>query len=252
MNDDSIHITQSFQNGIDRLFSLIPQIIGVILLILIGWFFASLAKRLTRTILRRLRFERSITLSPAGNYITRIIEHPTNFVAKFVYWIVFLAFISFAISSLNVPALNIMIYGVYKYIPNIIAAIIIFLVASAVTIGAEAFIQKMFRNSPFSKVLAAVVPALIMPIAIFMILNQLKIATDIVNITYTALMASAALGLALAFGLGGRDVASRILEQGYSSMQQNADQMKSEMQGAADNTRQQARNSRGNIRNQVS
>src|SRR5689334_14746955 len=114
MNDDGLQFTDSLQNGIDRLFGLLPQIIGVFLLILIGWFFASLAKRLTRALLRKLRFERSITLSPAGNYITRVIEHPTNFVAKFVYWIVFLAFLSFAISSLNVPALNLMIYGVYK------------------------------------------------------------------------------------------------------------------------------------------
>jgi small-conductance mechanosensitive channel len=222
-----------------------------ILLILIGWFFASIAKRLVRAILRKLRFERAITLSPAGNYITRIIEHPTSFVSKIAYWIVFLAFISFAISSLNVPALNLMIYGIYKYIPNIIAALIIFLVASAVTIGAEAFIQKMFRSSPFSKVLGAVVPALIMPIAIFMILNQLKVATDIVNITYTALMGSVALGLALAFGLGGRDVASRILEQAYSSAQLNSGQMRDEMRQAASNTKQQAKNVRGRLQDQV-
>jgi small-conductance mechanosensitive channel len=222
-----------------------------ILLILIGWFFASIAKRLVRAILRKLRFERAITLSPAGNYITRIIEHPTSFVSKIAYWIVFLAFISFAISSLNVPALNLMIYGIYKYIPNIIAALIIFLVASAVTIGAEAFIQKMFRSSPFSKVLGAVVPALIMPIAIFMILNQLKVATDIVNITYTALMGSVALGLALAFGLGGRDVASRILEQAYSSAQLNSGQMRDEMRQAASNTKQQAKNARGRLQDQV-
>jgi small-conductance mechanosensitive channel len=144
-----------------------------------------------------------------------------------------------------------MIYGIYKYIPNIIAALIIFLVASAVTIGAEAFIQKMFRSSPFSKVLGAVVPALIMPIAIFMILNQLKVATDIVNITYTALMGSVALGLALAFGLGGRDVASRILEQAYSSAQLNSGQMRDEMRQAASNTKQQAKNARGRLQDQV-
>jgi small-conductance mechanosensitive channel len=249
--NDGVHYTQSFQNGIDRLFSLIPQIIGVLLLLIIGWFFASIVKRLVRAILRKLRFERSITLSPAGNYVTRVIEHPTEFVSKIAWWIVFLAFLSFAISSLNVPALNLMIYGVYKYIPNVIAAIIIFLVASAITIGAEAFIQKMFRSSPFSKVLGAIVPAIIMPIAIFMILNQLKIATDIVNITYTALMGSVALGLALAFGLGGRDVASRILEQAYSSAQLNSGQMRDEMLHAASNTRQQARNARSKAQDQM-
>ena len=55
-----------------------------------------------------------------------------------------------------------------------------------------------------------------MAIAVFMILNQLRIATDIVTITYAALMGAVALGMALAFGLGGRDVASRMLEEAYA------------------------------------
>ena len=58
-------------------------------------------------------------------------------------------------------------------------------------------------------------PALVMGIAVFMVLNQLRIATDIVTITYAALMGAVALGAALAFGLGGRDVASRMLEEAY-------------------------------------
>jgi hypothetical protein len=55
----------------------------------------------------------------------------------------------------------------------------------------------------------------VLAIAVFMALNQLKIATEIVTITYAALLGSLALGSALAFGLGGRDVASRMLEDTY-------------------------------------
>lgn len=54
-----------------------------------------------------------------------------------------------------------------------------------------------------------------MGLAVFMVLNQLRIATEIVTITYAALMGAIALGVALAFGLGGRDVASRMLEDAY-------------------------------------
>ncbi|HEY2054106.1 MAG TPA: hypothetical protein VGH14_09245 [Solirubrobacterales bacterium] len=49
----------------------------------------------------------------------------------------------------------------------------------------------------------------------FMILNQLRIAPQIVVITYASLMGAVALGAALAFGLGGRDVAARMLEDAY-------------------------------------
>lgn len=237
-------LTRSLQNSVDKLIGYIPELLGVLLLLLVGWILARVAKRLVISLLRRVRFERSITLSPAGNYVTRIIEHPTSFVGNVVYWIVLLAFISFAISALGVPALTEIIQGIYSYIPNIIAAIIIFLVASAITVGAEAFVVQVLSPGALSKMLAAVVPAVIMPIAIFMILNQLQIAEDIVNITYTALVGSVALGLALAFGLGGRDVAAQILGNAYTKAQENKDQIKSEMEDARRKTRGAAQRTR--------
>ena len=54
-----------------------------------------------------------------------------------------------------------------------------------------------------------------MGIATFMILDQLDIAPAIVEITYIALLGSVALGMAIAFGLGGREVAARLLEDAY-------------------------------------
>ncbi len=237
-------LTRSLQNSVDKLIGYIPELLGVLLLLLVGWILARVAKRLVISLLRRVRFERSITLSPAGNYVTRIIEHPTSFVGNVVYWIVLLAFISFAISALGVPALTEIIQGIYSYIPNIIAAIIIFLVASAITVGAEAFVVRVLSPGALSKMLAAVVPAVIMPIAIFMILNQLQIAEDIVNITYTALVGAVALGLALAFGLGGRDVAAQILGNAYAKAQENKDQIKAEMEDARRKTRGAAQRTR--------
>ena len=80
-----------------------------------------------------------------------------------------------------------------------------------------------------------------------MILDQLHIARNIVDITYTARVGAMALGLALAFGLGGREVAARILEQAYDSAQQNAGQIQTEYQDAKATTRNRARNARRQI-----
>ncbi|HET9173997.1 MAG TPA: hypothetical protein VFN56_01805 [Candidatus Saccharimonadales bacterium] len=243
------HFTQSLQNGLDKLLSFIPAVFGFILLILVGWILAKIAKKITRTLLRKLRFERAITLSPAGNYVTRVIEHPTEFMAKLVYWIIFIGFILFAVSGLGVPALTLIVNGIYRYIPNVIASILIFLVASAITAGAEVFVAKVLGRGALAKLVGAVVPAIIMPIAIFMILDQLHIASNIVNITYAALVGAVALGLALAFGLGGRDVAARILEQAYDNAQEKSDQMQQEYQQAKIRTKNRAQNMRNNTEN---
>jgi hypothetical protein len=77
-----------------------------------------------------------------------------------------------------------------------------------------------------------------MVIAVFMILNQLKIAPEIVIITYAALLGSAALGMALAFGLGGRDVASRMLGELYDKGQQSKGKVASDFKHGANQAKQ--------------
>jgi hypothetical protein len=95
-------------------------------------------------------------------------------------------------------------------------------------------------DTPTGKVVASVVPALVMGIAIFMILNQLKIAPEIVQITYTALIGALALGLALAFGLGGREVAAELLRGAYRKGQEQKGQVKADLQQGKERAQDQA------------
>jgi hypothetical protein len=69
-------------------------------------------------------------------------------------------------------------------------------------------------------------------IAMFMILEQLQIAPEIVRIAFAAVMGALALGLALAFGLGGRDVARRLLEDAYAKGREQKDQVRADVQSA--------------------
>lgn len=219
---DRYDFTQSLQNGLDRLIGYLPQLLGALALLIIGAAVASILRNIVRRLLDKVNFERAITLSPGGNVVTRIVESPNNFVAKTVYWVVWIAFVGFALSVLNVPAINSLITGFYSYLPNIVAALVIFLVASAIAAAAGRIANQVLGEGPAGRVVGATIPAVTMSIAIFMILNQLHIAEDIVNITYTALIGSIALGLALAFGLGGREVAATILQQAYEAAQRTS------------------------------
>ena len=81
-------------------------------------------------------------------------------------------------------------------------------------------------DTPTGKVVGSVVPVLVMAIATFMILNQLQIATEIVTITYAALIGGVFLAMALAFGLGGRSVAERMLSDAYDKGREQKGQVK--------------------------
>ena len=231
----------SFQDGLEGLFEYLPQLIGALLLLVVGYFVAMFLKSVVRKGLQRMRFDRALHTSPAGNVISRIVESPSRFVGRVVYWLVFLGFISLAISALNLPALNNLIGAIYRYLPHVIAAIIIFLVASTISGVAVAFVQRVMGRTALAKLLSAVIPSLTMSIAVFMFLNELMIAEEIVLITYTALIGAVALGLALAFGLGGREVAARLLEQAYDAGRQNADVAKRDISRAKANTKNEAK-----------
>jgi hypothetical protein len=81
-----------------------------------------------------------------------------------------------------------------------------------------------------------------------MILDQLKIAEDIVVITYAALLGSIALAAALAFGLGGRDVAREMLSGAYEKGQANKEQWKSELDQGVGRAKSEAQTKIGNTK----
>ena len=120
-----------------------------------------------------------------------------------------------AVSALQVPAVTDFMNDVLAYLPNVIVAILIFVVAALVASAVSKGTARVLGETALGKMVATIAPALVMVIAMFMILEQLNIAQQIVEIAFAATMGALALGLALAFGLGGRPVAQSLLEEAY-------------------------------------
>ncbi len=110
----------------------------------------------------------------------------------------------------------------------------------AIAGAAAGAVAKLMGDTPTGKVAATAIPSLVMLIAIFMILNQLRIAPEIVTITYTALLFTVALASALAFGLGGRQVAADMLDSAYRKGQQQQGQVKADLQKGKERGQEQA------------
>lgn len=230
-------LTQELENVVGSIIAFLPNLLAALLILLIGGIIASVLAKLAQRVLKRMRFDRAIHSSPAGATVSRVMESPSYFTGRIVFWLVMIGAISLAVAALNLPILNDLLAGIYSYVPNILAAVLIFLVASAISAGAAAFIQRVMGRTTLSRIITAAIPAVTMSIAIFMILNQLGIAKDIVNILFTAIVGAIALGSALAFGLGGRDVARGILEQAVDTARTKQDAMKQEVSSAAEKAR---------------
>jgi len=213
----AVEISQSVQRALDDLLGFIPTLLGFLILLLIGFLIAKALQKAVAVALEKAGADRALRSGASGEVVNRIAPDfsPSALIGRVVFWFVFLGALSIAIGSLGITALNDVLADVFAYLPNIIAAILIFIVASAVAGFLAQLITRVMGETPSGRLAATAVPALVMAIAIFMILNQLEIATSIVTITYAAVMGALALGMALAFGLGGRDLASRRLEDAY-------------------------------------
>lgn len=213
----AVEISESIQQGIDDLIAFLPRLIGFLLILLIGYLVAKALEKVVALALEKVGTDRALASGSTGTYVERVIPDwsPSRAIGRVVFWFVLLGALSIAITSLGINALNDFLADVFGYLPNVVAAILIFVVAGALAGWLGRTASRLLGDTPTGKLAATALPVLVMAIAVFMILNQLRIATDIVTITYASLLGAVALGMALAFGLGGREVASRMLDDAY-------------------------------------
>jgi hypothetical protein len=226
------------RNGFEGLFDFIPSLIGFLVILIIGYFVAKILAGLIRKLLERAGVDRALTQGQGGRYIAKVTSSPARLIGRIAFWAIMLGVVALAVSVLGIEALTGFVAAVFAYLPNVIAALLIFLVAGAIAAGIAALATRTMGDTPTGKVVASVAPVIVMAIAVFMILDQLKIAEDIVRITYIALMGGLALALALAFGLGGRDVAARMLEGAYAKGQASRGQVQRDVEKGRAQARQ--------------
>lgn len=244
---ENYDIREPFEKILNSIIEFLPNLLGALLILLIGYFIAKALEKGVRKLLNRARFDRAVHNSAAGNTVSRVVESPSRLGGRVAFWLVFVGAISLAVAALDLPVLNDLLNSIYAYVPNVIAAVVIFLVASTVSAAAVALVQRVMGRTSIAKLISTAIPAITMSLAVFMILNQLGIARDIVNILFTAIVGAIALGLALAFGLGGRDVARELLEQAADSARANSGKVKAEAQRASANAKREASRAKENM-----
>src|SRR5215213_10039969 len=238
----AVDVSDSLQQALDSFFGFLPNLLGFLVILLIGYVVARLVKGILTKVLTKVGLDRALHSGQTGQYVEKVSPgaSPSRLVGSIAFWFLFLGAISLAVSALKIPALTTFVSAIYGYLPNVIAAVIIFVMAGAVAGAVAALVTRTMGDTPTGKLVATVVPVLIMAIATFMILNQLRIAPEIVTVTYAVLLGSLGLGMALAFGLGGRETAAQLVAGAYDKGQEHKGQVKRDVRLGKDRGREQA------------
>lgn len=237
----AVSIGDSLQTGFDKFFGFLPNIIAFLLILVIGYIIAKAVRTVVNKLLEKVGVDKKLHETPAGQYVEKVSpdSRPSHLIGATAFWIIFLIAIINALQALKLPVLNGFLDEVLLFLPSIVEAVLIFVVAAVLAGGVAAAVTKLMGDTPTGKLVATIAPTLIMTIAVFMILTTLTIAPEIVIITYIALLGTLALAGGLAFGLGGREVAADLLRSAQDNAGQVKDQAKQDAQLAKERGQEQ-------------
>jgi hypothetical protein len=245
----AVDIVSGLETALADLLRFLPKLIGFLVILLVGYLIARVVKAIIARLLGRLHVDRRLHESPAGEYVEKFSPgaSPSRLVGSVAFWIIFIFALTAAIGALQIPAVTAFMNQVLAYLPNVIVAILIFVIAAAIAGAVGGLAHRTMGDTPTGDLVKTAAPAIVLAIAFFMILTQLNIAPEIVQILFTALVGALALGLALAFGLGGRNVAARILEEAYQRGQEQRDQVRSDVELGKERGRRDAQEARTRV-----
>jgi hypothetical protein len=206
----------------------LPNLLGAILILLVGLIIAKLLEKATDAILERLHFDQALDRGGVNRALARTGTKldPSSLVARLVFWIVALTTIVLATNALGLTAVSAMLYSLIAYIPNVIVAVLILIIGMVLgEFVKDVLAASMGGVSGFS-VIGKAAKAAIVVLAVFMALDQLQVADDIVRTAFTLTLGAIALAAALAFGLGCRDLAGEHMRRWVEQGQRKAEEVR--------------------------
>lgn len=208
-------VLDSLQNAFTSLLHYIPQLIGALLILLIGWLVAKAIDKLVTTLLQKLHFDQTMDRANINGFLRRTGTGLTasSLLGKIVFWFVFIITLTMFASALGVPQISGFLNQMIAYIPNVFAALLIIFLATLLA----RFLSGVVRGLSNSNGLAKLTYWAIVIYAVFVALMQLHIAQRLTGPTFLIILAGISLALGLAFGLGGRDQARAVIDRFASS-----------------------------------
>jgi len=195
----------------------LPALLGALVILFAGYLLAKVLEKLTERGLRRVRLNHLLARGGVIQAVERSGTHinPTRVLANLVFWLVMFTVILLAANALGLDSLANVVSTLVSYIPSVIAAIVIILVGIVLGGFVGGLIGASAGAVHGGRALARIGRGGVMVLAIFMALQELGIATDIVTTAFAILFWAIALALALSFGLGNRDLAGQITREWY-------------------------------------
>jgi len=216
---------ERLQESFAQLADIIPALLGALVILFAGYLLAKLGEKGIERLLHRLRLNALLERGGVMEAVERGGAHfnPTQVVGKTFFWIVMFAVIIVAANALGMESLAGVFTELVGYMPSLMSAVVIMIVGIVLGRFTGGLIMASAGAVQGGPTLARVGRWGVVVLSIFMALQELGIATDIVTTAFAILFGAVALALSLAFGLGARDLAGEVTRSWYKRYKDERD-----------------------------
>jgi len=194
----------------------LPNLILALIVFLFGLLIASGLGRIIQEVLKRIHLDKLTQMKRWGKSLEKADFDftPSEFIGGLCKWILIIVALSISVEILGLTEFSILLGRVIGWLPNLLAAILIFVAAVIIASFAEKLVKASIHGTAvgYTKLIGTITRWAIWIFAIAAILVQLKIAEELVLAITNGVIALLVIAGGLAFGLGGKDVAAGILK----------------------------------------
>src|SRR5450432_842165 len=194
----------------------LPRFIVMVILAFVGWAIASIVKVVVRSILRLIKFDKLSENAGASQLLAKAgLPSSTEMLGRIVFWVAWLGFILLGVSVLGILGLQEQISRFFLFLPRLFVAIFIlfFGLLAASFFSRAALLAAVNANMPSPRILSLAVRSIIIVFVLSVVFEELGLAEQTMLVAFGIAFGALMLGLAIAFGIGGRDLARSFLEE---------------------------------------
>ena len=224
----------SLAGALNTFLSVIPRIIGFAIVIIVGWIVSFLLARGVKALLRAVRFNELAQRSGFADFVqkTGVRDDSAGVIASIAKWFVRLITLVVAFDTLGLRAVSGVLQQLLLWLPNLVVALVVMVIGGLAANALSQLVRGATAEAGFSNpnVIAAVTKVAVWAFTIVVAVNQLGIATTLINTLLIGVVGAFTLAFGLAFGLGGRDRAAQLLD----TLGRNAERARPQLEHAAE------------------
>jgi len=213
-------LTQALQELARGFAHYLPRLIVMLIVAFLGWVVAYLLKVLVRSILRLTKFSKLLENAGATQLLNQAaLPSSTELLSQIVFWVAWVGFILLGVSVLGIVGLHEYISRFFLFLPRLLVALIILFVGLLVAsfFSRAALLAAVNANFRSSRLLSILIRITISIFALSMVFEVLGVAEETMLIAFGTAFGAVMLGLAIAFGIGGKDLAREFLEKKFAT-----------------------------------